>query len=126
MNENPSFFFTKDYKALVNCSDEAYEPDCKGKAAAGLCSANLADTKTLRHYCQKSCGVCSPRINTRLSCQGLAKNCNSGICMATRYFGVPSIKCVCGTLAGQYCQRSKNKIEYIKKLWWNINFYHLE
>jgi hypothetical protein len=97
----------KDYQALVNCSDVAYEPDCKNKASAGLCDVNLADKTTLRHYCQKSCGMCSNKIHSHLSCNSLVSSCNGGSCLETNYFGIASIRCNCGVLTGSYCQRGK-------------------
>lgn len=97
----------KDYQNLFNCTDLAYEPDCKAKATGNLCNINLADTNMLKHYCQKSCGFCSSKINSQLSCKKLAVGCNGGQCQAVNYFGVASIKCQCGLYVGTYCQTSK-------------------
>ena len=92
---------------MANCSDLAYEPDCRNKAAAGLCNTNLADSSTVRYYCQKSCGLCSGGLSSGLTCNKLAQSCNSGLCLPYVYFGISSIKCNClPNTAGAYCQRS--------------------
>jgi hypothetical protein len=90
------------------CFDIAYEFDCKQKAQQGLCQAQLADAKLVHFYCQKTCGICKSSTWC-LTCNNLVRNCISGSCYSTTYFGQSSIKCSCPFgKVGTYCQKSKN------------------
>jgi len=102
-NKNLTFSIILDYQSALNCSDIAYEPDCREKAAAGLCNTDLADSNTIRIYCRKSCGLCS--ASSALSCTNLIRNCNAGTCISATYFQQQSIRCQCPSGAsGTYCE----------------------
>ncbi len=70
-----------------------------------MCNTNLADSNTVRAYCQKSCGLCGT-TGSALTCSGLSVTCNTGQCALSSYFSIASIKCTCPSgSAGAYCQR---------------------
>jgi hypothetical protein len=92
-----------DIQSLKNCSDIAYEPDCRFKAALGHCNTILTNYLQVKDYCANTCGLC----NTRLECGKLIINCNFGTCVSFNYFGISSIRCNCAeNLAGTYCHRA--------------------
>lgn len=95
-----------DIQSLSTCTDIAYTADCQSKALQGLCNTNLADSQTVRYYCQKSCGLCGTYTGS-LTCSSFSSICGVGQCQTvSNVFGISTIRCVCPTgYYGAYCQR---------------------